>query len=193
MIKELSVFENSDTNEIALKLEKGFNGINGIIVVLNKENNIIGSISDGDFRRYHITNLSNIYNACAKDIMNVNPIYFVKDESLKKILDKIPEKLFSLNRSSSTNLKHILLTDKDDCFIDIIDISGYNEKENKIAVIGLGYVGLTLSLVLGDNGFVVSGIDNNKNTIRNLSNSISHVREPNIEKLLSKSINKNLF
>ena len=48
MIKELSVFENSDINEIALKLEKGFNAINGILVVLNKENNIIGSISDAD-------------------------------------------------------------------------------------------------------------------------------------------------
>ena len=193
MIKELSVFENSDINEIALKLEKGFNTINGIIVVLNKENKIVGCISDGDFRRFHITNSLNVHSTCAKDIMNINPIFFPKGESLKKILDKIPEKLISLNRSSSTNLKHILLTDKDDCFIDIIDISSYNEKENKIAVIGLGYVGLTLSLVLGDNGFVVSGIDNNNNTIKNLSNCISHVREPNIERLLSKSINKNLF
>ena len=62
MIKELSVFENSDINEIALKLEKGFNAINGILVVLNKENNIIGSISDGDFRRHSITNSLNFIN-----------------------------------------------------------------------------------------------------------------------------------
>ena len=194
MIDKLSVFENATINEIALKLEKGLNSINGIVVVINKKNNIIGSISDGDFRRYHLTNSLNIHNARAKDIMNINPISFVKDdESLKDILDKIPERLISLNRDQSTNLKHIFLTDKNGCFIDIIDISDYIKKQDKIAVIGLGYVGLTLSLVLSDNGFVVSGIDNDENTIRNLSNSISHVREPNIEKILAKSIDKTLL
>ena len=36
------------------------------------------------------------------------------------------------------------------------------EKDNTVCVLGLGYVGLTLATVLSDVGFVIFGVDKNK-------------------------------
>lgn len=63
----------------------------------------------------------------------------------------------------------------------------------KICVIGLGYVGLTLSVVLAEKGFKVYGVETNSNLVEQLNNGIPHFHERGLEVLLKKFINKNLF
>ena len=192
-IKYLSVLENSDINEIATKLEKGYKGINGILAVLDNKFRIVGSISDGDFRRFLKNNSSMIEKASSKNIMNDKPIFFEKTFPLEQILLQIPNRLEAYNRNPNVKLRYIFFTDSNNCFLDVLDISEYHEEQEHVAVFGLGYVGLTLSLVMANNNFIVTGIDNNEKIIDNLNKSISHVREPDLEKLLSKNLNKNLF
>lgn len=62
----------------------------------------------------------------------------------------------------------------------------------KICVLGLGYVGLTLSTILADVGFNVVGVDINKKTIEMLQNGKPHIHEPGLEFMLRKHINKRL-
>jgi UDP-N-acetyl-D-mannosaminuronic acid dehydrogenase len=67
-------------------------------------------------------------------------------------------------------------------------------KSNRICILGLGYVGLTLSLVLAEKKFKVFGYDSNKKLINDLSNFKTHIYEKNIKFLLKKNIlNKNLI
>lgn len=53
-----------------------------------------------------------------------------------------------------------------------------------MAVLGLGYVGLTLSTVLSDIGFTVTGIDCDSDLIKNLNKSIPHFHEKGLPQLL---------
>ena len=63
----------------------------------------------------------------------------------------------------------------------------------KICVVGLGYVGLTLSVVLAEKGFQVYGVETNSGLVEQLKNGKPHFHERGLEVLLKKFINKNLF
>lgn len=54
----------------------------------------------------------------------------------------------------------------------------------EIAIMGMGYVGLTLSVVLAKNGFKVFGIDIKKEIVENLKKGIPHFHEKRLKALL---------
>lgn len=65
-------------------------------------------------------------------------------------------------------------------------------KQNKpvIAVVGLGFVGLSLAVVNAKYGFYTIGIDNNKNKLKNILAGNPEFFEPNLECYLKDSISK---
>ena len=67
------------------------------------------------------------------------------------------------------------------------------KKNNKeICVLGLGYVGLTLSATLANLGYKITGVEIRKEVLNDLKNKKSHFYEPNLNKILNKIIsNKN--
>ena len=62
----------------------------------------------------------------------------------------------------------------------------------KIAVIGLGFVGLTLSSVLASKGITTIGIDYDRKKCSKIIEGIPTFFEPNLEKTLKKALKKNL-
>jgi len=62
----------------------------------------------------------------------------------------------------------------------------------KIAIIGLGFVGLSLTSVLSSKGFNVIGIDIDKERCKKISNGISPFFEPDLEKSLKNGLKKKL-
>ena len=62
----------------------------------------------------------------------------------------------------------------------------------KIAIIGLGFVGLSLTSVLASKGFNVVGIDVDKEKCRNISNGVLPFFEPDLEKTLKKGLKNKL-
>ena len=63
----------------------------------------------------------------------------------------------------------------------------------KIAVIGLGFVGLTLSSVLASKGITTVGIDLDKEKCSKIAKGIPTFFEPNLKKTLKKALEKNLI
>jgi len=61
----------------------------------------------------------------------------------------------------------------------------------RVTIIGLGYVGLTLGLVLADKGVKVHGIDINQKIVDGLKNGEPHFYENGLKPLLNKQIKKN--
>ena len=70
-------------------------------------------------------------------------------------------------------------------------MSNYNKKS--IAVIGLGYVGLTLATVLAENGFRVFGIEKRKEVVDLVNKGKSHFSEVGLDEALSKVVNDGLL
>ena len=62
----------------------------------------------------------------------------------------------------------------------------------KIAIIGLGFVGLSLTSVLASKGFNIVGIDIDKEKCKKISNVISPFYEPDLEKTLKKGLKNGL-
>jgi UDP-N-acetyl-D-mannosaminuronic acid dehydrogenase len=58
-----------------------------------------------------------------------------------------------------------------------------------IGVVGLGYVGLTLTAALADKGFVVHGSDVSPGVLETLSRGRSHIFEPGVEQVFAEHIN----
>ena len=62
----------------------------------------------------------------------------------------------------------------------------------KVAIIGLGFVGLSLASVLASKGVPVIGIDSNKEKISSISQGKSPIFEPKLEKTLKFALKKSL-
>ena len=54
----------------------------------------------------------------------------------------------------------------------------------KIAIIGLGFVGLSLASVLGSKNFNVLGIDTDLKKVKKIQDGITPFIEPKLEKIL---------
>ena len=65
-------------------------------------------------------------------------------------------------------------------------------RNRSITVIGQGYVGLTLSVILADCGFRVYGVDRQERVVEQLRNSRSPFYEKGLQKYLSQHANRNL-
>ncbi|MBI4286108.1 MAG: nucleotide sugar dehydrogenase [Chloroflexi bacterium] len=63
----------------------------------------------------------------------------------------------------------------------------------RVNITGLGYVGQTLAVTLAEVGFTVYGTDTDSKTLEYLRKGTSHIREPDIEPLIRKHLDKNLF
>lgn len=64
---------------------------------------------------------------------------------------------------------------------------------DKICVIGLGYIGLPTALVLADHGVRVVGVDVNENVVNTLKNKQIHIEEKGAQELLEKVIESGTF
>lgn len=65
------------------------------------------------------------------------------------------------------------------------------KREAKIAVIGLGYVGLPTASVFANSGFTVTGADVNPKIVEIVSEGKSHMKEPSVNKLVEKAVKGN--
>lgn len=67
------------------------------------------------------------------------------------------------------------------------------EQSEKIAVLGLGYVGLTLAMGLADVGFRVCGVDINPEVVDSLRRGSPHIFEPGLQEILRRSLRNERF
>ena len=63
----------------------------------------------------------------------------------------------------------------------------------EVCIIGLGYVGLTLSLTLTNHGNKVYGVETNKSIVKSLNNKEPHFYEKGLKESLSDSLEKDSF
>ncbi|GAB7038175.1 NAD(P)-binding domain-containing protein [Catenuloplanes niger] len=64
---------------------------------------------------------------------------------------------------------------------------------SKIGVVGLGYVGLTLTAALAEKGFTVYGADVSPAILDSLSRGRPHIFEPGIDDIFANRIGKDIF
>lgn len=165
----------------------------GILLVVDESGKLIGTVTDGDIRRALIKKAS--LELQARDIMVSNPIVFPDTYSIQQILEQLSPELEKRQRKSSRFLGKIILVDGNHRPTRVLDYHQLWEQRvathRHLCVVGLGYVGLTLALVLADQGYLVTGVDSNTQRIQALQNSESYIHELGLQELLRKQIGKN--
>ena len=56
-------------------------------------------------------------------------------------------------------------------------------RNNKICVLGLGYIGFPTAILFANNLFDVYGVEKNEKILKNLDSGIIHIDEPNLNEM----------
>ena len=170
-----------------------FNLPSGIAIVVDTEGQLLGTITDGDIRRALLG--INEKNLLAEQVMNANPIYFPESLSVRDILVELPKQLSSRGRRANRFLGKILIVDNQNRPVRIIEYHELWEQHvashRHIVIVGLGYVGLTMALIMADAGFMVTGVEADRAKRNLLIEGHSYILEHGLEDLLRKEIGRN--
>lgn len=154
-----------------------------VCFIVNDNKKLLKVISDGDIRRALLKNQS--LNEKVINIHNNKP-KLIKEECIFEDAEKVLSKRILVAPVVNKNGIIIgVLRHKD--IIPQIDIRSY-----KVTIIGLGYVGLTLGLVMADQGFSIYGVDKDHKLINQLKNKLAPFHERGIEHFIIKHIDNNL-
>jgi UDP-N-acetyl-D-mannosaminuronic acid dehydrogenase len=174
---------------------KSFNLPSGIVLVTNEFSQLIGTVSEGDIRR-SLLKESNM-DISVGTIMALDPIAFQEGSTMSEILDLLPSELMKRNRKASKYLNKIILVNSENKPVKVFDYHELWEQRvathRHLVVIGLGYVGLTMAVVMADAGFMVTGVEIDDNRFEMLTNGESYIHEVGLPELLKEQLNKNLF
>ena len=177
--KKITISEQSSIKD-AIKLIQA--NSERVCFVVNKRKVMLSSVSDGDVRRGLIKGykLSDKVKKIQNKNFNFLQYGFSMEEAYRKFLGKI-----NVLPVIDENGKFKGIARKHDV-VPFLDI-----KSKKILVIGLGYVGLTLSLVLAESGFEVVGYDKNQKLLNTINKKKAPFYEKGLERYLEENLNNN--
>lgn len=153
-----------------------------ILICINNDKTLAGVVADGDIRRALVK--GSMPGSSIKKALNKNA-FFLNDQ-----ISFIEAQTFLSNTKSIIPVV--------DCTHKVVGYYQYKEykdinliKNKKVAVLGLGYVGLTLALSLAENGFTVHGFDINQSLLDKLRNKQPPFFEKGLDALLDKHVGNN--
>tara|TARA_B100000029_G_scaffold230656_1_gene228125 strand:+ start:46840 stop:48522 length:1683 start_codon:yes stop_codon:yes gene_type:complete len=158
----------------------------GIALIVDDSTSLLGIVTDGDIRRALLENHN--LNETVAVIMNKSPFTISESDSNNKT------NILSLHHDKLKTIEHnILIVNENNQVVNIINKSQLVQKNTpSIAVIGLGYVGLTLAVSLAEVGFNVTGVDSNEEIVKKLNQGTPHIHEIGLDSLLKFHVGKNL-
>ena len=133
----------------------------GLALIVDGQNRLKGVVTDGDVRRALMQGHTG--QVCVEKVMADTPVVVRAQVPFTAVLEEVRRQLESHGKQSM--IKHPILVDDDQHVLGIIDLSKLMLAQawhwDRIAIVGLGYVGLTLAVSLGEIGFQVVGWDTN--------------------------------
>jgi nucleotide sugar dehydrogenase len=165
----------------------------GIALVVDKAGSLKGVITDGDIRRALLRDQS--MHVTAGTAMERDPILFLDGTSFGDVARRLPIELRRRGRRSRRFLGKIVLVDHEGRPTRVLDYHQLWEQRvathRHVAVVGMGYVGLTLALILSNAGFTVTGVESDPVRANQLRDGHSYVHESGIEALLQEALRSN--
>lgn len=161
-------------------------GLSGIAVVVNDlhpdQRRLLGVVTDGDIRSAILRDVA--LTEPVSQIMTPDPIAVTNHGSPIKMYEMVMEMV--RERSGGTRMLDrgagkVIIVDDDKRVVDVISFFSLWQqadiKTRKVAVLGLGFVGLTLAVVLADAGFKVLGVEAQPQVVEMLQRGEPHFYE----------------
>lgn len=151
----------------------------GIALVGSEGKPLRGVVTDGDIRRGLVkghTLRDSISGFVVRD-----PIVFPASLSYFDLVRRIPKELRRTGRYRHSSIEKVIFVDDAGCVVDVVDFIQYWQQQQPtaraVAILGLGYVGLTLGVVMSEVGFHVLGIEQNEAVRGSLQKGVPHFSE----------------
>lgn len=169
-------------------------GVSGIAVVVDQEQRLLGVVTDGDIRSAILHDIP-LQEKVSK-IMTRDPIAVASQANSLHLYQDVMNLLKGRTRMLDRASGKILVLDDERHVVDIVSLLSLWQqadiKTKKVAVLGLGFVGLTLAVVLADAGFHVLGVETQPAVVEQLRQSIPHFYEAGLANQLRAHIGRNL-
>ena len=163
----------------------------GLALSLSAEGKLLGILTDGDIRKALIKGVT-LDNSVGPYIRR-DPVTIKEKEIKENPIALIVRKLNAANRSSS-RIEKLIVVDEENRLVDVI---GFNEiirisdvRSQNIAVMGQGFVGLTLALAMANVGFNVIGVEKNNKIVEELNEGRPHFYENGVKDILKHCLNR---
>ncbi len=165
----------------------------GFAIIINDESCVVGVVTDGDIRESMLKGMN--IDSSVGEFMTKDPVVISESVPPERVLKKIKEKIEKSGRIC--DIKYAILVDDYRRVLALIEStklsSAYSYLSDKIAVIGLGYVGLTFAVSMAERGFEVLGYDTDESIRKALEVGKAHVYEVGLDALLKNTIEKESF
>ena len=159
----------------------------GFLVVIDRNKKVIGSVTDGDIRRGLISGLQT--SDSIERVMNTSPLLVKDTMTQEKILGLVAHIKLSAFRDHH-RLPLIVVNDTGN-FVDLVYMNDFVRASlviERVAVYGMGYVGLTLAVAFANAGVNVIGIDKSNNLLKTLQSGKPSFYEINFTDQFNQSI-----
>ncbi len=151
-------------------------------LVVDRQHRLLGIVTDGDIRRGFLKGCD------AKDpiekIMNASPMVAKEGLDRDAMLELLSEKFAQIPVVDNKGRVKGVITYNDKTML--LDV-----KSKKVCVVGLGFVGLTFSLVLSDVGFKVCGYDINRKQVDTINRKRCPFHEEEMVSYLQRYVGNN--
>jgi len=158
----------------------------GICLVLDGQGKLCGVFNSGDVLRL-IAGGVDLKQPMKNAIFN-EPVAVSEGLSESRIVDLVRDKLRERSGDRKEFTQYIPVVDSSGVVLDVLDLyemlSSLPKQGDRVAVYGLGFVGLTLAAVLASRGNFVTGFDTNANVVEQLQNGLPHVHEPRLQDMM---------
>lgn len=180
-IQSIMVTENKSIFEVMKAINES---ASKFAMIVDSQERLKGIVTDGDIRRGFLN--GHDAGEPIKNIMNSSPVVVKEGLSREAMLELVSEKYAQIPVLDDKGCVKGIITFKDKSVL-------LDAKSRRICVTGLGYVGLTLSVVLAEFGFKVFGYDTDSGLIEKIKNGYVPFYEDNLEACLHRYIGKNLI
>ncbi len=164
----------------------------GIVVVLDKQDVLLGIMTDGDIRRAYSDDIP--FSSEISTIMIKEPITISEKIPEDSMASEVIRKVQLDERHHSEWIRHVLVVDDKNRLTNIIDyldiLQDHTGSVNRVAIFGMGYVGVTLAVSLANRGHQVTGIDVQRSVVDSLNQGESHVFEPGLSDMLATNLKR---
>jgi len=185
---------NSSVNDIlqAMKHDPSSSLPSGFTVVLDENNKVLGVISDSDIRKQVVLPGKNPLELTARNLMRSDFLFLYDYELENNNYSRLTSMAIKRGINFKTSIQFIPILDKDMKIIRILHITDliqfWQNFEEKIVIVGLGFVGLTFALSMAQKGKSVVGVDSDVGNIKDLSEFKPRIYEPELKTILKNTL-----
>ena len=166
----------------------------GFALVVGEEGRLVGVVTDADLRKY-VANWGKL-PLSAESVMNREFVWAGHGLTQPEIAKVVGTQITSKGWGTDFPVRFVPLLDSNfvpKSVIDLMDLEIELKKlRDKIVVVGLGYVGLTVALALAKEGIQVAALDVSEEKIQMLKSGISPIFEPDINDLIKSLVGNGL-